>query len=270
MDHDFCLREILPGWKREAMRLCPAWILLFAVGLGCLASSSFAQEPAAPIGTGLQLDRNDILIFSGVAGDQASRDQDGLIAGDLLARLPVVEGRRIHLLTEGRVPIPGGLQVERGEPTLAGLKNAATAVAGRGLTAFVWGHGGLLGGQPVLHVRGPRVGVPDLIAVANAANPGSAWVLAFCGSGRFGVALMGKDRRVLTSDGETVYGSDPVLMRFVADALEEGGTGFDGFVARVGNRVLGWYEERSLVVQEQPWFGSGEGSGGEWRPVGKK
>jgi hypothetical protein len=252
------------------MRLCPAHFWILAVWLGGVLASGFSQEPAAFAGQGLQLDRNDILIFSGIAGDQASRDQNGLIAGDLLALLPAVEGRTIHLLTEGRGPIPGGLQVERGEPTLAGLKNAATAVAGRGLTAFVWGHGGLLSGQPVLHVRGPRVGVPDLIAVANAANPGSEWVLSFCGSGKFAAALLERQRRVLASDGETVYGSDPVLMRFVADALEEGGTGFEEFAARVGKRVLGWYEERSLVVQEQPWFGSGEGSGREWRPVGRK
>ena len=96
--------------------------------------------------------------------------------------------------------------------TLAGQTNP--------LVVIVWGHGGVQGKTPVLHVRGPRLAAGDFKAfVAQMPQAEARWVLWFRGSGRFASELAAGKRQILCSEKETRFSSDPVGMPLVLKLL---------------------------------------------------
>jgi hypothetical protein len=130
--------------------------------------------------------------------------------------------------------------------TLAGGTNALVVIA--------WGHGGRQGNVPVLHVRGPRITAADFKAVARLAAAGeSRWVLMFRGSGAFANELAGEGRRIISSEGETMFADDPVGMPLLLKlAKEKPELPFQGLAEELGRATEAWYKDRNLARTEEP------------------
>src|SRR5439155_1836758 len=81
------------------------------------------------------------------------------------------------------------------------------------LVVIAWGHGGRQGSTPVFHVRGPRLTPADFKALA-AQTEGreSKWILLFRGSGAFARQIAGEQQKILSSECDTMFNSDPVGM----------------------------------------------------------
>lgn len=138
--------------------------------------------------------------------------------------------------------------------TLAGQSNS--------LVVIVWGHGGLQGKTPVLHVRGPRLTAGDFKAfAAQMPHADSRWVLLFRGSGRFASELAAGKRQILASEKETLFNSDPVGMALVLKLVRDRPEiTFTALGEELGRATAAWYEERHLARTEEPTLWDGEAS----------
>jgi hypothetical protein len=108
--------------------------------------------------------------------------------------------------------------------------------------------------MPVLHVRGPRITAADFKAVARLAAAGeSRWVLMFRGSGAFANELAGEGRRIISSEGETMFADDPVGMPLLLKlAKEKPELPFQGLAEELGRATEAWYKDRNLARTEEP------------------
>jgi len=169
----------------------------------------------------------------------------------------------IHVLCDdpASVTLPAGAggEVTKGDRAhFVGLGQALAKDANR-LVVIAWGHGGRQGNTPVFHVRGPRIMAADFQALAGrSAAPESRWILLYPGSGAFAAALAGDKRRVLSSEAETMFGSDPrgmsVLLKLARDKPS---LSFDALCEEFGRAVTAWYAERNLARTEEPTLWSG-------------
>src|SRR5947209_1780521 len=135
--------------------------------------------------------------------------------------------------------------------TLAGQTNPLWVIA--------WGHGGVQGRTPVLHVRGPRLTSDDFKAfVAQRKQEDSRWVLFFRGSGSFARELMGDGRQIISSENETSFTSDPIGMGLLLKAVgDQRAISFQSLAEELGRATAAWYSERALARTEEPtlWMG---------------
>lgn len=130
------------------------------------------------------------------------------------------------------------------------------------LVVIVWGHGGVQGRTPVLHVRGPRLAASDFKTfAAQMPQAESRWVLLFRGSGRFAHELAAGKRQILASEKETLFNSDPVGMPLVLKLLRDRPEiSFTALGEELGRATAAWYEERHLARTEEPTLWDGEAS----------
>src|ERR1035437_1258329 len=175
--------------------------------------------------------------------NQLTADQSGIansqlpIANDT-APVTILKGDRSTCLALGQ--------------KLAGGTNALVVIA--------WGHGGKQGNTPVLHVRGPRITAADFKAVARQAGAReSRWVLMFRGSGAFAEALEGEGRQIISSEGETMFGDDPIGMPLLLKVVKEKPElPLQAVAEELGRATEAWYKERNLARTEEPtlWVGT--------------
>jgi hypothetical protein len=234
-------------WGRRLIACCSPLRVLF--GLVCV--SSFAQPLFPP--------QCNVVLLSGLPGDveseNAYREQMGawleLVHGagpalevfvlcDNPDGVKAQEGLKVNLLKADRSSFLGLSQ------TLDGKTNPLVVVA--------WGHGGRQGSTPVFHVRGPRLTASDFSGLAGKVSAGdSRWVLFFRGSGTFARGLTGEHRRILSSEAETMFNSDPVGMALLLNqSREAAAVSFEVLAERVGRSIADWYEERRLARTEEP------------------
>ena len=206
-----------------------------------------------------------VVLLAGLAGDieseKAYRDQ---LAGWLQVSLSQVSAKNTFILCDNAEamdrPIRGEAKAFKADRqsllalgrTLAGITNPVTVI--------VWGHGGKQGATPVFHVRGPRLTPQDFGELAAGfRGPVSRWLLMFRGSGAFARQLAGEHRKILSSECETTFASDPVgaslLLKLARSAPD---SSFDRLAQNFGRAIGGWYEERHLARTEDPalWVGT--------------
>ncbi len=133
------------------------------------------------------------------------------------------------------------------------------------VTVVVWGHGGVIRGESVLHVAGPRIGEGDFREFGEAAGKSGAavrWVLFFPGSGVVAKGLATDGSEVFASEAGTRFASDPIGLDEVIGAWrDEPGATLEGLSMRAGPRIVAWYDSRSMARTEDPaFFASGEGA----------
>lgn len=215
-----------------------------------LASVSFSVLQA------VGFPRETIVILNGIAGDVETEQADEQILGALLAKLKTSDAKKVLVLSDAKFAFPNGLNGEKREATRANFLALADELKGQTTSVFVWGHGGNVAGKPVFHVRGARLGVDDFKKVS--ASFGDEWVMMFCGSGSFASGVQAANRRVLASEAETRFSSDPIAMRAVVAALSPA-LEFEELGRRVGQFVYSYYEERHLAQNEEPalWLEAG-------------
>jgi hypothetical protein len=135
--------------------------------------------------------------------------------------------------------------------SLAGKTNPVVVIA--------FGHGGKQGSIPVLHVRGPRLIPDDFDKLASQlASADSHWILLFRGSGAFARQLAHEGRRILSSECDTIFASDPVEMSLLLKILRADPIiSFQALGEQVGAATANWYDERHLARTEEPtyWLG---------------
>jgi hypothetical protein len=154
------------------------------------------------------------------------------------------------------------LQTQRFKPTREDFLNAAAQFSSstNPLVAIIWGHGGTQGQTPVFHVRGLRITAADLKEFAAKATTGpSTWILMFRGSGRFAGELAAPQRRIIASEGESIFRNDPIgLSIFVKLWRANPGITLQAVADAFGPAVAKWYEEQSLARTEEPtlWLGT--------------
>jgi hypothetical protein len=156
------------------------------------------------------------------------------------------------------------LQIQRFKPSRADFLNAAAQLPSstNPVVAVIWGHGGTQGPTPVFHVRGPRITPGDLKEFAAQATTGaSTWILMFRGSGRFATELAAPQRRIMASEGESIFRNDPIgLSIFLKLWRANAGVTLRSITDAFGPAVAKWYEEQSLARTEEPMLWSGTGS----------
>src|SRR6266496_4631520 len=83
----------------------------------------------------------------------------------------------------------------------------------------------------------------------------SHWILMFRGSGLFASELAGENRQIVSSDGDTMFNSDPVGMAVLLKIARDKSTiSFPELAREFGRRTVSWYEERHLARTEEPTF----------------
>jgi len=236
--------------RRRDLRIVPVLIVAaLALPLGARA------DGGAPLTADAE-----VVILTGLPGDVESeiayrRQTERLLEVLALAAAPP---RRVFVLNdaEDAGTVPPGLDVTVGEGTRQGVLDLAVDAP---LTVFVWGHGGLIGRDPVFHVRGPRLQPADLATLAGRVAGPSRWVLLFRHSGAFARALRAPGREVLASEDAAAFKSDPISMDLLLEILrEEPGLSLAALAERLGPATLAWYEAQQLARQEEPtlWLGA--------------
>jgi hypothetical protein len=122
------------------------------------------------------------------------------------------------------------------------------------LVLIAWGHGGRQGATNVFHVRGPRITTDDFSKVAASSRaPMSSWILYFRGSGVFASRLRAPNRRIISSDADSGFNSDPIGMSLLLKALrDQPDPEFESLAADLGKMTAAWYEEHHLGRVEEP------------------
>lgn len=205
-----------------------------------------------------------VVVFVGIPGDAETesaytRQIDRLL--ELLARANP-RPREVTVFADAPelVRAPTGSPVQVIDGSRARLAELASKLAADDLVAFVWGHGGLRGRDPVLHVRGPRVEPEDLVALGKVAAR-STWFLFFRQSGSFARKLRGPGRAIVSSEADTAFRSDPVAFELLLDLLRDRpGAGVEALARALGPATVAWYDENRLARTEEPtlWLGAGE------------
>jgi len=230
-----------------------------AWGVTLLAiSSAYPQLTGAPtVAEAFFPTQSTLIILVGIPGDSES---EKTYQDQLSAWLEIASGRvsRIFVLSDSpELPSPPStpkVEVLKGDRShflglgklLSGTTNPFVVIA--------WGHGGMQGTMPVLHVRGPRLTPDDFVNLA-AQLPGvlSHWVLWFRGSGAFARQLAGSTRQVLASDCDTRFSSDPVGMQLLLKIFRSTPEiSFAQLAENLGRATATWYADRNLARTEEP------------------
>jgi hypothetical protein len=234
------------------------WLGLSWLGGALLVAQSCLSAPFPPPAP-------TVVLFPGLAGDVES---ESTYLAQVKSWLEILQAapapaRKVSVLLdlgEGLKPAKT-LDLTVVPPTREGFLGLGPSLAGRTnpLVVVVWGHGGMQGSTPVLHVRGPRLTPADFKTLADQ-MPGTAsqWILLFRGSGRFARALAAPGRAIVSSDDEAGFQSDPVAMSVLLKQLRSRPEGpFVAVAEELGRGVSAWYEERTLARTEAPtlWLG---------------
>jgi hypothetical protein len=230
--------------------LALAWVALGS-GLGLAEDRLFTAETT-------------VVLLSGLPGDvESERAYEAQMARllDVLASVPVREVRVLADAPE-RVRLPKGLLGRAGAATRANFLAVADELAGGSgpVVLVAWGHGGLQGPTPVLHVRGPRVTPQDFASLpARLGRRPSSWLLFFRGSGAAARALRGGERHVLASENDVAFRSDPIGLELAAGLLRDApGQSLSALAERLGKATAAWYADQRLARTEEPtlWAGA--------------
>ncbi|HMJ65577.1 MAG TPA: DUF3857 and transglutaminase domain-containing protein, partial [Candidatus Binatia bacterium] len=158
--------------------------------------------------------------------------------------------------------LPPGIRVEQIKPSRADFVDSATRLGTTNpVVVIVWGHGGTQGQTPVFHVRGPRLMAADFKQFAeNTAKGPSTWVLMFRGSSRFASELASQQRRIISSESDSMFRSDPIGMSILLKLLRDSpGAAFGAIADRLGPAVAKWYDDQNLARTEEPTIRVGSG-----------
>jgi hypothetical protein len=82
----------------------------------------------------------------------------------------------------------------------------------------------------------------------------------FRGSGRFASELASGQRRIISSEHDSIFRSDPIGMGVLVKVLRDNPTATFGVIAdRLGPAVAKWYDDQNLARTEEPtvWIGPG-------------
>lgn len=205
----------------------------------------------------------DVVLLSGLAGDLESekeyRDElrswlDFLAAQKSVGTITVLADVELENL-------PSDLPVKKLKATRENFLAMTKTLAGSTNRLFVvaWGHGGLQGRTPVFHVRGPRLTPADFKSLAESRKSSSDWIFFFRGSGRFAQEIAAPNRRILSSENETIYASDPVGLSILLKKLNaDSSLDFVKAASELGSGVASWYRDRNLARTEEPtlWLGA--------------
>ncbi|MCI0745587.1 MAG: DUF3857 domain-containing protein [Verrucomicrobia subdivision 3 bacterium] len=201
-----------------------------------------------------------VILLPSLAGDAESERAHREQVNALLEIAGASQAERVLLFGEhGEVAIPQGLGCERAPATRTNFLDAGNrfAESSNHLVVIAWGHGGTQGQTPVFHVRGPRLTAEDFKAVAEKAGA-STWVLMFRGSGRFAKELASPMRRIISSEGDSIFRSDPIAMGvFIKTLRANPGAGFENLAELLGPAVAKWYDDQSLARTEEPTLWAG-------------
>src|SRR4051812_16091135 len=232
-------------------RLHHRW-LLSALLFGFLVRQSAHTQPFFAPDTAL-------VVLSGIPGDLENetwyRDQ-------LRACLDLAQGNsnitRVILLCDN--PGSPGLPASARTTAIKGDRahflelTATLARQTNSISFIVWGHGGRQGATNVFHVRGPRITADDFSKVASELHASmSSWILYFRGSGVFAAKLTGPNRRIISSDADAGFNSDPIgMMLFLKALRDQADASFETLAVDLGKMTVAWYEERHLARVEEP------------------
>jgi transglutaminase-like putative cysteine protease len=152
--------------------------------------------------------------------------------------------------------LPPGLEATLLKADRTNWVSLSSALAGQTnhLVVVVWGHGGKQGNAAVFHVRGPRLTPADFKKLAgSSAASESDWILFFRGSGAFASQIAGEHRRILSSERDTMFASDPVGMSLVERIVRAKPLiGFQPLAEELGRATSAWYKDRNLARTEEP------------------
>lgn len=206
---------------------------------------------------------SSVILMSGLAGDLESETE---YQAQMHSWLELLAGQSFA----GSVTVLSDSAVENPPAGLRLVMHKASRDECLGLTleestnpplVVVWGHGGMQGEKPVFHVRGPRMTAKDFESLATKFKGGSDWVLYFRGSGQFSRSLDAPGRRILSSEAEAAYSSDPIGMSLLLKLLGSDDAGDFQTIARsLGSSVAQWYAGRNLARTEQPAWWAGDGA----------
>jgi hypothetical protein len=237
-------------------RRYPACLILVLFVMRSAGAQDAPRDSLIPAGA-------TVMLFPSLAGDLESERTftDQLKS---LVQLADQSSASTLLLFSDSEENPSGsrLKTHRFKASRADFLNAAGQFSSttNPLVAFIWGHGGTQGQTPVFHVRGPRITAADLKDfAAKATTAPSTWILMFRGSGRFAAELAGPQRRIIASEGESIFRNDPIgLSIFIKLWRADPGITLDDMAGAFGPAVAKWYDEQSLARTEEPtvWLGT--------------
>ena len=195
----------------------------------------------------------DVVVVVGIAGDLESEkayadELNGLL--DAFA-LPAAQPKSLTLLVENPAkwnrPLPFPVKV------LPDKRESFLTLKGTDPDLVVaWGHGGMQGAKPVLHVPGPRLLPDDFAALAAPGSTRAAdYVLYFRGSQDFARATSTAQRRVLASEGEKTFSYDPIGVPLLLGHFGKAAD-LPDLAAATAKAVGDWYKTRSQAATEQP------------------
>ena len=231
------------------------WLAFFLAWLMGVAAAAEAQVPLFPPGS--------IVVFiSGLAGDSESESAYDDQAAALLQLSGTSRPLALSLLCDNpealHLPPDSHTRVLKADrESFLGIGSLLKGTAAR-LVVVAWGHAGRQGSTPVFHVSGPRLTPKDFSALADQAAAGSQWILMFRGSGLFAREMAGPGRRILSSDLDGRFTSDPTGMALLLSrARAHPSATLDSLAEDFGHAVVSWYEERHLARTEEPTFWDG-------------
>ncbi|MEP6662253.1 MAG: DUF3857 and transglutaminase domain-containing protein [Verrucomicrobiota bacterium] len=205
----------------------------------------------------------DVVLVAGMAGDLETEKE---YRDQLHSWLELLAGQKftgaVAVLADVEPEeVPANLPVKKFKATREEFLGLTKTLAGstNPLLVVAWGHGGLQGRTPVFHVRGPRLTPADFKTLAASTTAASDWILFFRGSGKFAQELAASERRIISSENETIYGSDPVGLSILLKKLKSDSTlNFVKAGHELGSGVASWYHERNLARTEEPtlWLGT--------------
>lgn len=228
------------------------------LGAFFLAVTTHAQ-PDAPLIPA----NSTVVLFPSLAGDVESertyRDQ-------ITAWISVVEkteAQKLAIFSEQQFQISHTLKSHTFKPARESfLSSAPQLTSGTNpLVVIAWGHGGMQGQTPVFHVRGPRLTPADFKEFASRTTAPSTWVLLFRGSGQFARELAGPNRRIISSERDSLFRNDPIGMSVLLKLLRhDPATPLAALADVFGSAVAKWYDEQNLARTEEPalWLESAE------------
>jgi hypothetical protein len=230
--------------------------------LAALAIAWLLAAPPARAEPPLLSPRSHVVVLVGLSGDAETESTYARQTARLLEQVARANPRpaAVTVLADapGLVSAPPALAARVVEASRARLHELTAALAAEELVVFAWGHGGLRGRDPVLHVRGPRIEPADLAALSAKAKRSTCFLM-FRQSAAFAQPLRAPARTLVTSEHTTAYGNDPIGIELVLDALRDHpGTGAETLARALGPATVFWYERRGLARTEEPtlWQGT--------------
>ena len=232
--------------------------MLSLIGLPLPAAYAAGQNPFLP-------PHATVVLLSGLSGDLQTETsyQEQLEAWlELLENLPFPP-HQVFAFSDSpeSLTLPPKLSARKFKATREEFLGLGKTLAGQTNPVIVlaWGHGGMQSSTPVFHVSGPRLTAADFKNFAAQTAPAeSSWVLYFRGSGKFAAELTAEHRRLLTSEKETSFNSDPMGLPLLLKSLRANpGSSFEALGAELGRVTDAWYKERNLVRTEEPTLWAG-------------